>query len=557
MSDASGKSEGVESGAAIVGRYEIVREIGRGGMAVVYLARQLDLDRLVALKELSSFHAGSPELAQRFLRESRLAGSLSHPNIVTVHTYFEHAGTPYIAMELLPRGSLRPHMGRLSLAQFAGVMEGVLAALAHAETVGIVHRDLKPENIMVTGDGRVKIADFGIAKATQSATGTEVLTATGSTVGTPSYMAPEQVMEGDIGPRADLYSVGIIAYEELVGHGPFHDADTALAVLMRHVNEPVVPAATADPAVDRALSDWIDGLLVKDPAARTRSASEAWDSLEEIILGLLGPRWRREARLTAEDPPLDMPKPLAPALFEGGRAAMPPRAPAPKPDGTAPPAGPGAPTTPPSPARTATPTTPATPAVTRVVGGSSTRVPTPVRTRVQSAPESAPAPTKARRARISLPIALGLMTAVAAAIVAVLVLDSPASKRPPGAASTVVALDPIGVAQAWLEAYDAGDDRLAASYWAPPAVVTTALPSRRYTLATPDDILRHWSLAGCHLTLTGPASLSDGTVVIHIVADANRPGPSAMRCTSIGRRYVDGLTIRASHIVALDSSLEK
>src|SRR6516225_3195864 len=149
----------------LVGRYEILREIGRGGMAIVYVARQLNLERQVALKELSRLHSGSNEFAQRFLRESRLAGSLNHPNIVTVHKYFEHGGVPYIAMELVPRGSLRPYVKRLSLAQVGGVLEGILAALAHAETAGIVHRDLKPENVMVTADGRVKIADFGIARA--------------------------------------------------------------------------------------------------------------------------------------------------------------------------------------------------------------------------------------------------------------------------------------------------------------------------------------------------------------------------------------------------------
>ena len=149
-----------------VGRYQIVRQIGHGGMAVVYLARQQDLDRDVALKELSSFHASAPDMAERFVRESRLAGSLNHPNIVTVLEYFEDGGVPYIAMEYVPRGSLRPYVGHLSPAQVAGVMEGVLAGLAHAEMHGIVHRDLKPENLMVTADGRVKIADFGIAKAT-------------------------------------------------------------------------------------------------------------------------------------------------------------------------------------------------------------------------------------------------------------------------------------------------------------------------------------------------------------------------------------------------------
>src|SRR3954451_22165483 len=181
-----------------VGRYEILRELGRGGMAIVFLARQPDLDRLVALKELSAFHASDPQFARRFLRESRLAGSLSHPNIVTVHDYFEWEGTPYIAMEYVSHGSLRPYVGRLSLAQVIGVIEGILAGLAHAETKGIVHRDLKPENVMVTDEGRVKIADFGIAKATADMATSSFATSTGTTVGTPAYMAPEQAMARDI-----------------------------------------------------------------------------------------------------------------------------------------------------------------------------------------------------------------------------------------------------------------------------------------------------------------------------------------------------------------------
>src|SRR3712207_311409 len=160
-----------------VGRYEILREIGRGGMAVVYLARQTDLDRFVALKELAAFHATDPQFAHRFLRESRMAGSLSHPNIVTVHDYFEHEGAPFIAMEYLERGSLRPYIGRLNDAQAAGVLEGVLAGLTQGEAQGIVHRDLKPENLMVSSDGRIKITDFGIAKAKGMAT--QMLTATG------------------------------------------------------------------------------------------------------------------------------------------------------------------------------------------------------------------------------------------------------------------------------------------------------------------------------------------------------------------------------------------
>src|SRR5215212_6890644 len=244
-----------------VGRYEILREVGRGGMAMVYLARQTDLDRFVALKELGAFHASDESFAQRFLRESRVAGSLSHPNVVTVHDYFQHEGTPYIAMEYVERGSLRPFLGRMSMAQIGGVLEGLLAGLAHAEQHGIVHRDLKPENLMVTSDGRVKIADFGIAKATRQMQTGAFLTATGTTVGTPAYMAPEQAMAQEVGPWTDLYSVGCMAFEMFTGRVPFHDSDAPMAILLRHVNEEIPPVRSIVASVDQDTSEWIERLL--------------------------------------------------------------------------------------------------------------------------------------------------------------------------------------------------------------------------------------------------------------------------------------------------------
>jgi hypothetical protein len=285
--------------ARTVGRYEIVEELGRGGMATVYLARQADLDRLVALKELSSFRQSEPSFTQRFLREARMAGSLSHPNIVTVFEYFESTGVPYIAMEYVPRGSLRPYVGHLPLTQIAGVLEGILSALDHAEQRHIVHRDLKPENVMVTEDGRVKLTDFGIAKATGQAYRGSFLTAAGTTVGTPNYMAPEQAMGQDVGPWTDLYSVGVMAFEMFVGQVPFHDTEEPMAVLMRQVSDPIPPARSLNPDVDEAISDWIDRLVVKEPRERVQAAAEAWDQLEEIVLALVGPRWRRSSRLPA------------------------------------------------------------------------------------------------------------------------------------------------------------------------------------------------------------------------------------------------------------------
>jgi serine/threonine protein kinase len=299
-----------------VGQYEILREIGRGGMATVYLARQRRLDRFVALKELKPADRDDATFARRFLREARVAAELSHPSIVTVYEYLEHEGTPFIAMEYVPRGSLRPWIGQMTLAQIAGVLESVLAGLAHGEEHGIVHRDLKPENVMVTAEGRVKIADYGIAKATRQARAVSAtLTAVGTTVGTPAYMAPEQAMGQEVSAATDLYSLGCMTYEMVTGRPPFDDSDGPMALLLRHVNEPVPPARALDPAVDPAVSDWIDRLLVKDPERRTRTATQAWDELEEIVLRLLGPRWRREARLTEPRRPAATPVPLTPAPF--------------------------------------------------------------------------------------------------------------------------------------------------------------------------------------------------------------------------------------------------
>ena len=305
-----------------VGRYEVLHEIGRGGTATVYLARQTDLGRLVALKELSALPVSDPATARRFVRESRLAGRLNHPNIVTVHDFFEDHGTPYIAMEYLERGSLRPVVRRLTFAQIAGVLEGLLAGLGHAQEHGIVHRDLKPENLMITADGRIKIADFGIAKVTDEAQAGTVLTMKGTTIGTPTYMAPEQALAGDIGPWTDLYAVGVIAFELLAGRPPFDTSGTPMAILLRHVNDPPLELNALAPSVDPRLSGWIDRLLVKEPRARTNSAGAAWMALEEIVLDRLGPRWRRSARLldtepTARATPTTMALPSAAAAAAG------------------------------------------------------------------------------------------------------------------------------------------------------------------------------------------------------------------------------------------------
>ena len=178
---------------------------------------------------------------------------------MTVLDFFEHEGTPYIAMEYVPRGSLRPWVGRLCLAQIGGVLESVLAGLAHAHAHGVVHRDLKPENLMVTDEGRVKITDFGIAKAL-SGDPAAFRTATGATLGTPAYMAPEQAMGEGVGPWTDLYAVGVIAYELFGGSVPFSGSEP-VAVLLAHLQKPPPPLTERAADVPAPIAAWVHGCL--------------------------------------------------------------------------------------------------------------------------------------------------------------------------------------------------------------------------------------------------------------------------------------------------------
>jgi hypothetical protein len=279
-----------------VGSYEMVRILARGGMSTVYLAHQPALDREVALKQLE-LETGDPTVAQRFVREARLAAGLDHPNVVTLFDFFEDGGVPYIAMEYVSGGSLRPLVGRLSFPQVFGALEGVLAGLAHAESRGIVHRDLKPENVLITRGGGVKIADFGIARAYNALTPS--LTSTGSAIGTPAYMAPEQVLDEPLGPHTDLYALGVVAYELLAGRPPFLPSQTPMAVLYCHVHKPPPPLADLAPDVPVAVRGWAEWMLAKPPSQRPGSAAEAWEALEEIAVAELGPYWRRSAAIAA------------------------------------------------------------------------------------------------------------------------------------------------------------------------------------------------------------------------------------------------------------------
>ena len=298
---------------AVVGDYEIVRQLDeRGGMAVVFLASQSRLGRTAALKQVD-VHGGE-EFVARFVREARLAGSLNHPNVVTVYDFFEHDDVPYIAMEFLERGSLRPWIGRTSLAQTVGVLEGALAGLTQAHAHGVVHRDIKPENILVSATGAVKVADFGIARAADA---TAYLTKTGMTVGTCTYMAPEQAMNKQIGPQTDLYALGVVAYELFLGRPPFLPTGVPMAALFQHVNDPIPAPRSIKPDLDPDIAAWLERMLAKPPEDRPLDTQAAWEELEDAAVRLLGPMWRRDARLTEPEagPPAAGTRPLTPAPF--------------------------------------------------------------------------------------------------------------------------------------------------------------------------------------------------------------------------------------------------
>jgi len=260
--------------------------LARGGMAVVYLVHQPALDRDVVLKRLD-LEGGDPALAQRFVREARLAATLDHPNIVTLFDFFEYEGVPYIAMEYVAGGSLRELIGRLDLPQVCGVVEGVLAGLGHAESHRIAHRDLKPENVLLTRRGSVKIADFGIARAVEETMVTQV----GTVLGTLRYLAPEQAAGEPVGPAADVYSLGVVL-DELCP-----DAPRSLLARMRDPDPRRRPSASE---VAEELSET--GTRYRAAVPRTRIAALAV-ALALVVLVIVVAAWPRHHAQTVEPVP--------------------------------------------------------------------------------------------------------------------------------------------------------------------------------------------------------------------------------------------------------------
>jgi serine/threonine-protein kinase len=272
-------------GRVLEGRYAVQSRIARGGMATVYLAIDQRLDREVALKVMHADLAQDEEFLRRFIREARSAARLSHPGVVAVYDQGEDAGSWFLVMEHVPGHTLRDLLnerGRLTPREALALLDPVLDALGAAHWNGIIHRDMKPENVLLADDGRVKVADFGLARAVTTATtnqDSKVL------LGTVAYLAPEQVERGVADARSDVYAVGIMLFEMLTGRKPFA-GDTPIQVAYQHVHSDVPAPSTFAPGIAPALDLLVSQATSRDPDARPADASELLVNARRTRAGL-------------------------------------------------------------------------------------------------------------------------------------------------------------------------------------------------------------------------------------------------------------------------------
>jgi tRNA A-37 threonylcarbamoyl transferase component Bud32 len=269
-------------GRELAGDYKIERELGRGGMAIVYEAMDIHLGRRVALKVLPPEMAMRKSMAQRFKREAKMAAALDHPNIVPVYRVGQTGGLLYIAMKYIngrALDSILETQGPLQIPVVLGILRAAASALAYAHERGIVHRDVKSANIMIDSDGRAVVSDFGIARAVDDPN----LTGTGTVVGTPYFMSPEQCAARRIGPQSDQYSLGVVAFQMLMGTVPFN-ADTLPGIMHHHFYTAVPDLRTARPEIPQALNDIVVRLLAKKSEDRFASTAALATAILDIPL---------------------------------------------------------------------------------------------------------------------------------------------------------------------------------------------------------------------------------------------------------------------------------
>lgn len=267
----------------MLGEFRILRKLGQGGMAQVYLADQTSLGRKVAIKVLRLERIGDDIGRKRFQTEATAAAALNHPNIVAVYLVGEQDGRDYIAQEYVPGGNLRElitRKGPPELDQALQIIRQTAQALQAAHNAGIVHRDIKPENILLTSRGDAKVADFGLAQLTQQ--GERVnLTQDGMTMGTPLYMSPEQVRGSKLDPRSDLYSLGVTCYHMLSGSPPFR-GKTPYLIAMQHAREKPAPLSSLREDLPPVLCRIVHKMMAKDPDKRYQSATELLRDLKRL-----------------------------------------------------------------------------------------------------------------------------------------------------------------------------------------------------------------------------------------------------------------------------------
>lgn len=271
----------ISKGQKINDRYEIVKTIGEGGMANVYLAYDTILDRNVAVKVLRGDLANDEKFVRRFQREALSASSLSHPNIVEVYDVGEDDGKYYIVMEYIEGKHLKTILkkrGKLTVTEVVDIMLQITEGMAHAHDSYIIHRDIKPQNIMILDNGVVKITDFGIATALNSTQ----LTQTNSVMGTVHYLPPEQANGKGATIRSDVYSMGILMYELLCGKLPFR-GDNAVEIALKHLKEPVPPIREEMPDIPQSIENIIIKATAKNPKNRYSDAREMNEDLKTAL----------------------------------------------------------------------------------------------------------------------------------------------------------------------------------------------------------------------------------------------------------------------------------
>ncbi len=288
------------------GHYQIVAPLGEGGMASVYKAYQPSMERHVAIKVLPRHMASSEEFLTRFRREAKLLAHLQHPNILPVFDYGESDSYPYIVMPFIPSGTLADLLNgqRLQLAKVRRVMTQIGDALAYAHARGMIHRDIKPSNVLMDESGNCLLTDFGLARMVESSS---KVTSTGTVLGTPAYMSPEQGTGSEIDHRSDIYSLGIILYEAVTGRVPYN-AETPIAIVFKHIQDPLPSARKLNPDLPESVELILLKALAKNPSDRYQNMEGFVQAIQMAI----------SETTPLESLPTQKPKESVPTVIEAG-----------------------------------------------------------------------------------------------------------------------------------------------------------------------------------------------------------------------------------------------